>query len=269
MEIYGARFMTEETTLNQAWGALRALLRAFSFYEIKEIVGLSGIDVTSLASLEQKPSGGATKGQLITALDGKIQKLDCRTKSRVLTHIAEVIVERQPNQSDCLDEYLERLGWQFVDGKLIPIYVFDVAELAELPDAARTDLVKAATRLRDGDLDGALAAACAAVDSTTNAVYAEHVIDSQVNDGFQARCTNALKARGAISKLTSELNVLGWEEADSDKLAKNLKGALNQGAYVMQTLRSRMSDVHGSKRVLEPLVFDSIKWAALIVRMLK
>ncbi len=262
--------MDEETTLNQAWGALRVVLPdAFSFYEIKAIVGLSGIDVTSLASLVQRARGGASKGQLITALDGEIQKLDHRMKSRVLTRIAEEIIERQPDQSNCLDEYLEQLDWQFVDGKLIPIKMFDVAELAELPDAARTDLVKAATRLRAGDLDGALAAACAAVDSATNAVYAEQGMVSQSSDGFQTRCTKALIAKGTISRLTRELNALGWKEVDANKLAKNLKGALNQGAYVMQTLRSRMSDVHGSKRVLEPLVFDSLKWAALIVRMLK
>jgi len=48
----------------------------------------------------------------------------------------------------------------------------------------------------------------------------------------------------------------------------NLRGALNQGAYVLQKLRSDMGDVHGSKPVVEGLVYDSIKWASLIVRLL-
>ena len=262
--------MAEETTLNQAWGALRIVLRdAFSFYDIKEIIGLAGLDVTRLAHLVQRAGGGASKGQLITALDGEIRQLDESTKSRVLTHIAEDIVQRRPDQNKCLDEYLEQLGWRFVDRRLLPIELFDVAELAELPDAARTDLVKAAARLRDGDLDGALTSACAAVDSVTNAVHAEQRLVSQSRDGFQARCMIALKAKGTIAEMTSELTALGWEKADADTLANNLRGALNQGAYVMQALRSRMSDVHGSKHVLKPLVFDSLKWAALIVRMLK
>ena len=262
--------MTDETTLNQAWGALRVVLRdAFSFYEIKDIAGLAGIDVTQLASLVQRAGGGASKGQLMTALDGQISQLDHSTKSRFLTHVAEVIVEQRSDQKERLDDYLEKLGWQFVDGRLIPIDLFDVSELSQLPDAARSDLVKAAARLRDGDLDGALASACAAVDSATGAVYAEHELNSQVQDGFQTHCAKALKAKGTIAAQTSELTALGWEQADADKLANNLRGALNQGAYVMQTLRSRMSDVHGSKRVLKPLVFDSLKWAALIVRMLK
>ena len=232
-------------------------------------MGLAGLDVTHLARLVQRADGGASKGELITTLDGEIREFDERTKSRVLAHIAEDIVHRRPDQNKCLDDYLEQLGWRFVDKKLLPIELFDVAELAELPDAARADLVKAAARLRDGDLDGALTSACAAVDSVTNAVHAEQGLVSQSRDGFQARCMIALKAKGTISEMTSELTALGWEETDADTLAKNLRGALNQGAYVMQALRSRMSDVHGSKHVLKPLVFDSLKWAALIVRMLK
>jgi len=37
----------------------------------------------------------------------------------------------------------------------------------------------------------------------------------------------------------------------------------------MQALRSRMGDVHGTKPILKPLVCDSIKWAELIVRILR
>ena len=255
--------MVAETSLNQAWGALRVTLKeAFSFYEIKEVVGLAGIDVTRLARLEQKAGDGASKGQLLTALDRQIAQLDHAEKSRVLSHLAEEVV-RQPHYES------ERLGWQFADGTLVPIELFDVAELADLPDVSKTDLLKAAARLRDGDLSGSLAAACAAVDSTTNAVYAAHGLGAPSKDGFQARCANALKAKGTISRLTGELGAIGWKAADADTLSKNLQGALNQAAYVMQTLRSRMSDIHGSKRVLNPLVFDSLKWAALIVRMLK
>ena len=256
--------------MNRAWGALRVSLKdTFSFYDIKDLVGLAGIDVTHLARLEQKAGGGASKGQLITALDREISQLDHAEKSRVMNHLAEEIVRQRPDQSELLHGHLERLGWQFADGKLVPIDVFDIADLADLPDAARPDLLKAAARLRDGDLTGALGAACAAVDSATNAVYAEHGLGSPSNDSFQARCANALRAKGTLSELSRELTDLDWNETDIARLSKNLPGALNQGAYVMQTLRSRMSDVHGSKLVLNPLIFDSLKWAALIVRTLK
>ena len=103
----------------------------------------------------------------------------------------------------------------------------------------------------------------------TNAVYADHGLGLPSKDSFQTRCTKALNAKKAISRLPGELTGMGWNPADGKLLSDNLRGALNQGAYVMQALRSRMSDVHGSKPVLNPLVYDSIKWAALIVRMLK
>ena len=262
--------MVEKTTLNQAWAALSVVLRhEFTFYDIKEVVGLAGLDVTRLASLVQRAGVGTSKGQLITALDREIGSLDDATKRHVLTHIAEEIVARRPDQRKCLDDLLERMGWQYLRGRLIPSELFDVSDLAELPEAAKTDLVKAVTRLRDGDLDGSLAAACAAVDSASNAVSAEGRITAQPRDGLQARFKTALATRGTMDRLERELREMGWEKDDSARLAKNLHGALNHGALVMQTLRSRMSDVHGSKRVLRPLVFDSVKWAELMVRMLK
>jgi hypothetical protein len=57
------------TSLLQAWPAIRASLQASNFYDIKEIVGLAGVDLTALAHLVQKPEMGATKGQLMTAID--------------------------------------------------------------------------------------------------------------------------------------------------------------------------------------------------------
>jgi hypothetical protein len=48
-------------TDSAAWAAIRAVLQNdFSFYDIKEIIGLAGIDVMSLAHLEQKAGGGAS-----------------------------------------------------------------------------------------------------------------------------------------------------------------------------------------------------------------
>lgn len=256
--------------LNQAWSALAAVLREYySFYDIKEVMGLAGLDMTRLAHLEQRRGGGASKGQLITALDGEIGSLDNVTKQRVLNHLAETIVLQRPFVVEQLQSYLDRLGWQLADDRLIPVELFDVDELAELPQAARGDIAKAASRLRDGDLGGALAAACGAVDSSTVAVYSEYNLGPPDKDSFQQRCAKALKVKGVIEEVQTELASIGWEASNVDMLTNNLKGALNQSANVMQILRSKMSDVHGSKQVVSALVFDSLKWAALIVRMLK
>jgi len=62
-----------------------------------------------------------------------------------------------------------------------------------------------------------------------------------------------------MEKLKNGLIKLDWDEKDGEKLIHNLQGSLNHGAYVMQSLRAGMGDTHGSKDVLNPIVFDSIK----------
>ena len=199
--------MDEQANLNQAWAALRVVLKdAFTFYEIKDISGLAGIDVTRFASLIQRAGGGASKGQLITALDKEISELDQEPKSRVLTRFAEEIARSHPDQIKRLDEYLGHLGWQFEAGRLIPVELLDIADLTELPDLVRTDLAKATVRLRDGDLGGALAAACAAVDSATNSVLSEHGQSARSTTGFQERCSKAMQEKILSRKYMTNLS---------------------------------------------------------------
>ncbi len=53
--------MIEKRYINRAWNALRATLQNdFSFYEIKDVVGLAGFDLGSIAHLEQNAGGGAS-----------------------------------------------------------------------------------------------------------------------------------------------------------------------------------------------------------------
>ena len=50
--------------INQAWNAISVTLQNnFSFYDIKEIVGLAGLDLASISHLEQRAGGGATQFQ--------------------------------------------------------------------------------------------------------------------------------------------------------------------------------------------------------------
>lgn len=79
----------------------------------------------------------------------------------------------------------------------------------------------------------------------------------------------ALGATEALKRLAVELQDLGWSKKDSEILVDNTNKAVNGGSYVLQKLRSDMGDVHGSRPTLEALVYDSAKWAALIVRLLR
>ncbi len=150
----------------------------------------------------------------------------------------------------------------------MPVEIFDVAELDDIPEEAHADIMKAASRMRDGDLSGSLSAACGALDSVTSAIYNAHNFGDPGKSSFQERVKKSIDAIDAWSRLEIELTDIGWNDKDIGLLSRNIEGSLNQAAFVMQKLRSDMGDVHGTKPVINALVYDSIKWSLLLLRIL-
>ena len=258
-----------DLNINSAWSASSAILKNnFSFYDIKEIVGLSGFDSGRIAHLVQASGSSVSKGQLITAIDQGLSEFSTQDKRHFLNIVVEEILERNANLEEQLEKYLTRLGWQVIEGSVIPIQILDKNDLKELDTASQADLIKAAKRFRDGDLSGAIASACAAVDSITNQIYQNKGLGDPTKASFQERCKVSLSKTGVFSAVSNELTDIDWKDSGIVPFAKNFEGALNQASYVMQSLRANMSDVHGTKPVLKPLVFDSIKWAQIIIRLL-
>ena len=256
------------TSFALSWPPIRACLQEFTFSDIKEIIGLAGMDVTALAHLDQRQDKGATKGQLMTAVDGLVGRMDEISKGKFVVLAIEESLRRRPSLVERVTELLSRLQWSYSEGTLAPLRVFDPSDLTEAPADSHHDLRKAAARFRDGDLTGAISAACGAVDSATAAIYLQEGLGDPSQASFQERCKKSSAARGVMPYLEEELRALGWPEEEIYPFRKNYEGALNQGAYVMQTLRSKMGDVHGSKPILRPLVFDSLKWAELFLASL-
>jgi hypothetical protein len=251
------------------WGPIRSSLTAnFSFGDIKQIIGYADIDMSLLAHLEQKSQGGASKSQLLSAIDKQIGQMDAKQSGVVALICCEEMLRRKPELIDELERVLSRVGWKFSDTTLLPVEVFDVAELKEIPEVAHEDIQKAASRLRDGDLSGSLSASCGALDSVTGAIYQEFGLGDHQKASFQERIKKSLSAIDASDNLKNELREIGWPESDISPLSSNLDGSLNQAAFVMQKLRSSMGDVHGTKPVVSALVFDSIKWSLLMLRIL-
>lgn len=252
------------TSISAAWGTIRASLFQLSFADIKTVAGLAGLDLMSLAHLQQRPEKGATKEQLVSGIEIMLGRMDADALQRFVVWVAEELLMRRPELAALLADQLARHGWGLVDHQLIPLQLFDPSELANLPDGPRADLVKAAQRFRDGDLGGAISAACGAVDMAVANVYADYQLGAPASS-FQEGCNCALRA---VVNLEDPLHDLGWDVNAAKILAQNFKQALNNGAYVMQSLRSKMGDVHGTKPILKPLVFDVLKWAELFVRTL-
>lgn len=251
------------------WGPIRSLLTAhFSFGDIKEIVGYANIDMSQLAHLEQRAKGGATKSQLLSAIDTQVGQMDQNDSGFVASICCEEMLRRKPGVLNDIERVLSRVGWKFSGTSLLPIEIFDIAELQEIPDEAHDDIQKAATRLRDGDLSGSLSASCGAIDSVTTVIYQEFNLGNPNDASFQERIKKSIKAIGAIENLKNELLGIGWDEKDINPLSNNFDGSLNQAAFVMQKLRSDMSDVHGTKPVISAIVYDSIRWSLLILRIL-
>jgi hypothetical protein len=250
--------------------AVRAVLQSeFSFYDIKEVIGLGGLDVTELAHLVQKAGGGASKGQLMTAIDQSFGALSSNDKTDVISHLVEEVLLRRPQCKERLEGYLSRFGWGLSDGRVVPLKIFDPRDIDEISTGPRADLIKAAERLRDGDLSGSVSAACAAVDTCTGTIYRQQHLGNVHDASFQERCKKSLDAVGAIDSVERNLTEIGWEPTRLNPLLKNFQGSLTQGAYVMQTLRSGMGDVHGTKPILKPLVLDCLRWAEIMIRTLE
>ncbi len=266
----GAHYETDmATSINILWGPLRPLLKDnFTFREIKTLVGVSGVDLAKLSHIQQSINGAA-KIDLIEGIDSIYESMDDEEKRRFLISLTEEVLQRKTNLADQVDNCFSRLGWTFVNGRFLQLDLLDASELQDLPATSHDDLLKAASRFRDGDLSGAISAVCGAVDSVTTKIYQTRGLGDPGSASFQEKVVRCLTALGVLTSIESDLISLGWDPADADRLKQNLRGSLNQAAYVMQTLRANMGDVHGTKPALYPLVFDSIKWATLILSLLK
>jgi hypothetical protein len=260
-----------------AWNAVAPILEKFKFDDIKTIVGLAGFDRSLIEHFTQNVWNGEnniTNLQLISKIGCNFFKFTSEKKQHFLNIvIEEILSDRYSSYSnDILEERLQyclnRLGWQVIDYKALPIEILDSSDLNELDSSVRNDLIKAATKFRDGDLSGAISSACAAVDSLTAKVYQAKNLGDHKNTSFQERCNKSLKQVGVFEALDKQLSEIAWKEGNISQFKNNLQQSLNQAAFVMQSLRSEMSDAHGTKPVIKPLVFDSIKWAQIIIRFL-
>jgi len=256
--------------LNTIWNVLSTILEEnFTFSDIKKIVGLAGFDRTILRGLEQKQgSGGASKAQLINGIDKELNEFSLENKQHFFNILVEEILNRNNTLEDKLQFYLERLGWQLYEKKVIPIDILDLSELQELNKKSHEDLIKASTRFRDGDLSGAITSVCSSIDSLTNDIYNNNDLGNPNNASFHERCNKSIKELGLLDKMETELLELGWSQSEVDHFQKNLKDSLNKLALITQKLRSGMGDVHGTKPVLKALVYDSFKFAQILIRMM-
>lgn len=254
-------------SVGHAWGGIRGLVReAFTFAQIKDLVGGAGLPVERLAHLRQHAGGGASKGQLIDGIEALFQDVESDDRDRLVVRCVRVLLERDPAHRDDVDAALQGVGWGLVGGEPQPIALQLDVDLVVLPEAAQDGLRTALRRYRDGDLDGAVTAICGVVDSLTAAAYEQHGLGNHVNASYQERVARSFATKESAYK--APLEAQGMPRGDVERLWHNQRGAVNQAAFVLAALRSRFSDAHGGQATPPEVVQRALDVGVFVTRSL-
>jgi hypothetical protein len=232
--------------LGDIWGSLRGLVRdTFSFAQIKDVVGASGLPIHTLAHLQQKFSGGASKGQLLDAIDGLVAALDADARDRFVAACITEVLRRDNRVQPVLEELLRRVGWALHGDEPYPLRLnIDLATTTTpLPAAVNTAIDTAIRRYRDGDMDGAMTAICGAVDALTLDVYQQTGLGDPHTAAFHERVSRSF---GTVEqRYRQDFSNAGMPAADVNLLWNNQRQSIAQAGYVLESLRRQFSDAHG------------------------
>lgn len=251
------------TRIGDTWGSIRGVIRKFSFAEIKDLVGAAGLPIHELAHLRQMQSGGASKGQLMDAIDGLVGNLADDARRRLVIACVYEILKRQPNAHEELETVMSRVGWGVSADGPYPLTLQIDLETADISGETRAGVAKCLARYRDGDFDGAITAICGVVDHLTAQVYNQQGLGDHRSDSYQQRVKRAFGAlEGAYrDPLAQKLSV-----GEAGRLWQNHLSAVNQAGYVLGTFRREYSNAHGVQSAPPQVVQRAIDCAVFIVR---
>lgn len=254
-----------ETDIKKVWRALRPTVKdGFTFNETKDVVAAAALPVEELAHLQQKslPAKGASKGELLDALDGLISREPDPGKA-IQNLIAAMLEQKnhlEPRISDCA----ERFGWKIVDGQLRPLdFQIDDA-VHDFSEEVKTLLRNAYRRFGESDYSGAMTAICSAVDTATNHLYVVHGLGNPHDDSYQQRVSRSFAVLEAAYR--DRFGQMTDDSSEVNKLWQNYRGAINQAAYVMGSFRRNASDVHGISACPPELIRHAIDSGTFIIR---
>lgn len=251
------------TTIGETWGSIRGIIREhFSFAEIKDLVGESGLPVYKLSHLQQKYSGGASKGQLMDGIDGLYNHLDEDAKNRLVVACVEGILQKNKTLLEDLQTSLGRVGWGVSLNGVYPLRLQIELETFRSDDRIREGIQKTLHRYRDGDFDGAVTAVCGLVDSITEKAYDIKILGNHRDASYQERVAKSFRA--LETEFKTPLSSI--DEDSKNKMWNNHCGSINQAAFVLGMFRSKYSDVHGVQDAAPQLVQRAIDCAVFIIR---
>jgi len=230
------------------------------------LVGMSGLPVHKLAHLQQKFHGGASKGQLLDAIDGLVNNLDEDSRDRFVTACIEEILQCNENLREELEKILGRVGWGLSDTNIYPLRLNIDLETSDLDETAKDGISKCLTRYRNGDYDGAITSICGVVDSITENICAQKSLGNHKSDSYQQRVSRSFQEMK--HEYISPLKASNLPADEIKRLWNNHRGAVNQAAYILGAFRRECADVHGARKAPPELIQKALDCAVFIVRAL-
>lgn len=252
--------------LIEIWGSLRGLIRdSFTFSQIKELAGASGLPIQRLSHLQQRqlPTKGASKSQLLDAIDDLLNEQN--EPNRNVEFFIQEIIQRKPQIYEALDETLQRFGW-YLEGET-PCRMDLQCDLGteDLREEVQNALSLCFRRYRDGDYSGAVTAICGGVDSVTEEVYKKKQLGNPHDDSYQQRINKVFSSYQEDFE-SSFADVPGIDARELKRIWDNLRGSVNQAAYVLGSFRRHISDAHGTAECTSEFVQKALDCATFVLR---
>ncbi|MFZ3136143.1 MAG: hypothetical protein WA126_01990 [Thermodesulfovibrionales bacterium] len=252
--------------IGDTWGSIRGIIRdGFSFSQIKDLVGAAGLPIHTLSKLQQKWTGGTSKGQLMDAIDDLVNNLEPDDRDRYVSACITEIVKRSSSLTPSLEDVLLRVGWGLSGEQPHPLNLQIDLDTAALSEQIRTAISNCLRRYRDGDISGALTAICGVVDSLTEEQYTNNSLGNHRDASYQERVSKSFSALETSYRrpLDSVADLLTEEK---NRLWHNHKQAVNQAAYILASFRREFSDAHGPQAAPPELLQRAMDCAVFIVR---
>jgi hypothetical protein len=253
--------------IGNVWSSIRGTLREyFSFAQIKDIVGASGASIERLAHLQQRFSGGNSKGQLMDGVDDLVNEFSPEERDKFVIACIEEMVARNEKTKEELERLLRRVGWGLSGNAPFPLRLQIALETINSGDESAEAISTALNRYRDGDFDGAITAICGAVDAETERIFEAKALGDHKNAAYQERVSRSFQSMEA--EIRASLDAPGLAADELTRIWHNYRGSISQAAYVLGAFRREYSDVHGVKNPPEHLVQTALDCAVFILRSL-
>lgn len=251
----GAMPLREDELIRIGNVILGLLCNRLSIPQIRLAVGRAGFDAGQIRDVDSRAS-------VVPAVQRLFTELPYDQKLIALPILAESI------QGDEVVNLLRRHGYQLVNEGFVPVTMLDERELQFLPTSSAERISQAFSRLLDGDENGAITAACGAVDSATISIYAAEGLGNPPNS-FQAKVNTVMDRLGIYDEMRQDLQDLGVDAASAQEIADELRQATIHASNALQVIRRTLGDVHGQRPSYTHLTYETIKWASAICGLLE